>query len=75
MTQTRFGFVLSAAALAMLGVTGCSTKNYVKSQTAPIIQHTGQLDNETAENNRQIHDVDERAQSGIKQAQNSADTA
>jgi OmpA-OmpF porin, OOP family len=59
----------------MLGVTGCATKNYVKNQTAPIIQHTGQLDNETAENNRQIHDVDERAQAGIKQAQNSADTA
>jgi outer membrane protein OmpA-like peptidoglycan-associated protein len=59
----------------MLGVTGCATKNYVKNQTAPVIQHTGQLDNETAENNRQIHDVDERAQSGIKQAQNSADTA
>jgi OmpA-OmpF porin, OOP family len=75
MTNNRFGLAITAAALAMLGVTGCATKNYVKTQTAPIIQHTGQLDNETAENNRQIHDVDERAQAGIKQAQNSADTA
>jgi outer membrane protein OmpA-like peptidoglycan-associated protein len=75
MTKNRLGFAMTAAALAMLGVTGCATKNYVKNQTAPIIQHTGQLDNETAENNRQIHDVDERAQAGIKQAQNSADTA
>jgi OOP family OmpA-OmpF porin len=75
MTQNRLGFAMTAAALAMLGVTGCATKNYVKNQTAPIIQHTGQLDNETAENNRQIHDVDERAQAGVKQAQSSADTA
>ncbi|HZP06111.1 MAG TPA: OmpA family protein [Terracidiphilus sp.] len=75
MTQTRLGFAMTAAALAMLGVSGCASKNYVKKQTAPIIQHTGQLDNETAENNRQIHDVDDRAQSGIKQAQGSADTA
>jgi OmpA-OmpF porin, OOP family len=75
MTRKGFGFAITAAALATFGVTGCATKNYVKTQTAPIIQHTGQLDNETAENNRQIHDVDERAQSGIKQAQSSADTA
>jgi OmpA-OmpF porin, OOP family len=75
MTKNGLGFAMTAAALAMLGVTGCATKNYVKNQTAPIIQHTGALDNETAENNRQIHDVDERAQAGIKQAQNSADTA
>jgi OmpA-OmpF porin, OOP family len=58
-----------------MGVTGCATKKYVNNQTAPIITHTGQLDQETAENNRQIHDVDDRAQSGIKQAQGSADTA
>ncbi len=75
MTKNCFGFAISAAALTMLGVTGCATKNYVKNQTAPIVQHTGQLDNETAENNRQIHDVDDRAQAGIKQAQSSADTA
>ncbi len=75
MRQNGLGFAVSAAALALFGITGCATKNYVKNQTAPIIQHTGQLDNETAENSRQIHDVDDRAQAGIKQAQNSADTA
>jgi OmpA-OmpF porin, OOP family len=75
MTKNRLGFGMTAAALAMLGISGCATKNYVKNQTAPIITHTGQLDNETAENNRQIHDVDDRAQAGIKQAQSSADTA
>lgn len=66
---------MAMAAMATFGVAGCATKNYVHTQTAPIVQHTGQLDSETAENNRQIHDVDDRAQSGIKQAQSSADTA
>jgi len=66
---------MASAALTLFGISGCATKNYVKNQTAPIITHTGQLDQETAENNRQIHDVDDRAQAGIKQAQTSADTA
>ena len=59
----------------MLSTTGCTTKNYVRNQTTPIIQKTGELENQTAENNRQIHNVDESAQAGIKQAQASADTA
>jgi len=67
--------LLIAAAVALVGVTGCATKNYVKSQTAPIIEHTNQLDQKTAENNRNLHDVDERATSGIKQAQGAADQA
>jgi outer membrane protein OmpA-like peptidoglycan-associated protein len=33
------------------------------------------LDEKTAANNRQIHDVDDRAQAGIKQAQGAADSA
>ena len=58
-----------------MGVTGCATKNYVKTQTAPIIDHTNTLDQKTAENNRNLHDVDDRATAGIKQAQSAADTA
>jgi OOP family OmpA-OmpF porin len=68
------GFVI-AAAVAVLGVSGCATKNYVKSQTAPIIDHTNTLDQKTAENNRNLHDVDDRAVAGIKQAQGAAETA
>lgn len=67
--------MLIAAAVALVGVTGCTTKNYVKSQTAPIIEHTNQLDQRTADNNRALHDVDDRATAGIKQAQTAADTA
>lgn len=66
---------MAIAAMASVGVTGCATKNYVRNQTAPIITHTGQLDNETAENGRQIRDVNDRAQAGIQKAQSSADTA
>ncbi len=61
--------------LPLLVVTGCSTKNYVRSQTTPIIQHTNELDDETRANNRNIHDVDQRAQAGIQQAQSSANNA
>ena len=67
--------LLIAAAVALVGVTGCASKNYVKSQTAPIVEHTNQLDQKTAENNRNLHDVDERATAGIKQAQGAADSA
>ena len=75
MRSHRIGFALTVAALIALGVTGCATKNYVKTQTGPLIEHTDQLDQRTADNNRQIHDVDDRAQSGISKAQSSADTA
>jgi len=66
---------MTAAALIAFGVTGCATKNYVRTQTQPLVDHTDQLDQKTADNNRAIHDVNDRAQAGITQAQNSADTA
>ena len=72
--KTSHGLLI-AAAVALVGVTGCTTKNYVKSQTAPIVEHTNQLDQRTAENNRALHDVDDRATAGIKQAQGAADQA
>src|SRR5580658_8640594 len=75
MTSHRFGFVMTAAALTALGVTGCATKNYVRTQTGPLVTHTDQLDQQTADNNRALHDVDDRAQVGITKAQSSADAA
>lgn len=66
---------LCVAALALAGVTGCASKNYVRNQTAPLVDKTNTLEDKTAENNRNIQDVDQRAQSGIKQAQGSADQA
>jgi len=71
--NTRFG--LCVATLALAGLAGCSTKNYVRNQTAPLVDRTNSLEDKTAENNRKIKDTDERAQSGIKQAQGAADSA
>ena len=65
MTMHRFGYVWMAAALAVAGVSGCATKNYVRTQTQPLVEHTDQLDQKTSANNQQIHDVDSRAQAGI----------
>jgi OmpA-OmpF porin, OOP family len=74
--QNKAVFAASAlGAMALLLATGCTTKNYVRSQTTPIIQHTNELDDATATNNRNIHDVDQRATAGIQQAQASANSA
>jgi len=74
MTKNQFG-LWAVAALAVVSVTGCATKNYVRNQTAPLVEHTGQLEDKTAANTRQIQDVDSRAQAGINHAQGAADTA
>jgi outer membrane protein OmpA-like peptidoglycan-associated protein len=75
MMMHRFGALGLAAGLAVLGASGCSTKNYVRTQTAPLVEHTDQLDAKTAANNQQIRDVDDRSQAGVKQAQGAADSA
>jgi len=67
--------VALASALIVTFTVGCSSKNYVRSQTAPIIQQTNELDTKTAANHRGIADTDERAQKGIAGAQSAADTA
>ena len=67
--------VALASALALTFTTGCSTKNYVRSQTTPIIQQTNALDTKTAADHRYIVDTDERAKSGIATAQTAASTA
>src|SRR6202789_975238 len=71
----RFGFAVTAAALVTFGVAGGATQNYVRTQTTPLIDPTDQLDQKTADNNRQIKDVGDRAMVGIAHAQSSADTA
>ena len=64
-----------AAALIVLLSTGCTTKKYVRSQAAPIIQSTNELDARTAQDHRNIQDTDTRAQQGIAGAQQAANTA
>jgi OOP family OmpA-OmpF porin len=64
-----------ASAVALFMATGCTTKNYVKSQTGPLIQQDNDLDAKTAQDHRAITDTDQRAQAGIANAQAAAATA
>src|ERR1700735_248319 len=62
MTRTSLTILL---ALSVAATVGCTTKNYVKQQTTPLINKTNELDDMTAKNSKDIKDVDARAQSGI----------
>jgi outer membrane protein OmpA-like peptidoglycan-associated protein len=75
MSVNRIAIISMTAGLALMGATGCATKQYVYTQTAPIVKHAGDLDDKAAANNRAIHDVDDRAQAGIGKAQGAADVA
>lgn len=67
--------VAASAALIILLSTGCTTKNYVRSQAGPLIQNTNDLDARTSADHRNIQDTDTRAQQGITTAQTAADAA
>lgn len=66
--------ILTGALLAALTV-GCSSKNYVRSQSAPLVDQVNQLDAKTASDHNRIVDTDERAKTGIAKAQGAADAA
>src|SRR5438270_9073949 len=63
MNRTSLTLMLAATMVASLG---CSTKNYVRQQTTPLINKTNELDDLTAKNTKDIKDVDQRAQAGIQ---------
>ena len=63
MTRTSLVILLAASMTATIG---CTTKNYVKQQTTPLINKTNELDDLTAKNSKDIKDVDARAQAGIQ---------
>src|ERR1700756_3152298 len=63
MNRTSLVILLAAS---MAATVGCSSKNYVKQQTTPLITKTNELDDLTAKNTRDIKDVDARAQAGIQ---------
>ena len=56
-------------AVALAATLGCTTKNYVRQQTTPLINKTNELDDLTAKNSKDIKDVDQRAQAGIQAVQ------
>jgi len=63
MTRTSLAILL---ATSMVATVGCTSKNYVKQQTTPLINKTNELDDMTAKNSKDIKDVDARAQAGIQ---------
>jgi OmpA-OmpF porin, OOP family len=67
--------VLTAGATLVLATAGCTTKNYVRKQTEPIIDKTNSLDELTAKNSNAIKDVDARAQQGIQGVNDKATAA
>lgn len=66
---------LLVMAAGLTVTTGCSSKKYVRSQVAPVVQQTNDLDAKTAQDHRSIVDTDERAQRGISGAMGAANTA
>jgi OmpA-OmpF porin, OOP family len=66
MNRTSLTLMLAATMVASIG---CTTKNYVREQTTPLINKTNELDDLTAKNSKDIKDVDQRAQSGIQAVQ------
>ena len=74
---------VKASGLALAGsfflfsgmVMGCTSKTYVRSQTAPIVSNINGLDEKTAADHRAIAETDERATRGINGAMSAADAA
>ena len=71
----KAAFFVAAILLESFGMSGCASKNYVRSQTTPLINQTNDLDAKTAADHRAIGDTDARAQKGISGAQSAADVA
>jgi OmpA-OmpF porin, OOP family len=59
--------LIALLALSVAATVGCSSKNYVRQQTTPIITKTNELDDLTAKNTNAIKEVDARAQKGIQE--------
>src|SRR5207245_5771895 len=66
MNRTSLAIFLAAS---MIATVGCSSKNYVRQESTPLINKTNELDDLTAKNTKEIKDVDARAQAGIQAVQ------
>ena len=73
--MNRYAVLAVLVAGSLPFTVGCATKKYVRNETTPIINNVNELDDQTAKNTRDIHDVDSRAQQGIAQVDNKAAAA
>ncbi len=56
---------IAVAGMAGLLFAGCTTKNYVRKQTTPLIDHVNQLDAQTAQQTNNIKTEDQKIQQGL----------
>lgn len=68
-------FIAIGLGAVVLGTVGCATKKYVRQSVEPLETHLKTSDQKIADNGEQIRSVDRRAESGIAEAQNSAQQA
>lgn len=73
--MSRIFLVAVLVASSLLSNIGCATKKYVRDQIAPINSKVSELNDLTAENSRDIKDVDGKAQQGIQAANQKAGAA
>jgi OOP family OmpA-OmpF porin len=66
MNRKTMTLMLAATLAASIG---CTSKNYVRQQTTPLVNKTNELDDMTAKNSKDIKDVDQRNQAGIQAVQ------
>jgi len=60
----------------LLLATGCvATRRFVRNTTGPLEARIGKVDQKTSQNAQDIRDLDKKTETGIAQAQNSADQA
>ncbi|MGH9490967.1 MAG: OmpA family protein [Terriglobales bacterium] len=60
--------VLPVAGLALLMLGGCASKNYVRQQTAPLVNQVNNLDQLTAKNTNDIKSLSTSTRRGISEA-------
>lgn len=76
MSTKRGGYLLAVAAgIAVLALGGCTTKNYVRNQTAPLMNRVNDLDALTAKNTNAIKDLETNSKKGIDSANASSQQA
>lgn len=71
----KTGILVTAIAVALLLLSGCATKKYVRQQIDPLTGKVTELSEVTRKNSSDIKDVDTRAQQGIQAANDRADSA
>jgi outer membrane protein OmpA-like peptidoglycan-associated protein len=57
--------IIVTAAAGMLASAGCATKKHVRNELSPVVNKVNELDQITAQNSRDIKDIDSRTQQSL----------